>query len=72
MANLNNDVLEELREEARQLKELQGQTNDKLDEIVMCAHRLTQAVACAEQRQDAWTSAFIRYYLSIRKQGSSE
>ena len=30
-----------------------------LNDLVRCVNRITQAVACAESRQDAWTADFL-------------
>ena len=30
-----------------------------LNDLVRCVNRMTQAVACAESRQDAWTGDFL-------------
>ena len=46
------EVLAQLHKEARQ-------QNQKLDDLVRCANRLTQAVACAESRQDAWSGDYL-------------
>ena len=46
------EVLAQLHTEARQ-------QSQKLDDLVRCANRITQAVACAESRQDAWTADFL-------------
>jgi len=64
--------MEHLQEEARlrvtvrQLKEIQRQQSQKLDDIgqklddlVKCANRIAHAVACAESRQDAWTADYL-------------
>ena len=55
----DDDVLEQLQEETRQLKEIQRKQCEKLDDLVRFANRITQAVACAESRQDAWTGDFL-------------
>ena len=51
--------MHQLQEETRQLKEIQSQQSQKLDVLVQCASRITQAVACAESRQDAWTGDYL-------------
>lgn len=48
----DSEVLAQLHSEARQ-------QSHKLDDLVRCASRITQAVACAESRQDAWTGDFL-------------
>ena len=48
----DDDVLEQLQEEIRQLKEMQRKQFEKLDVLVRIANR-------AESRQDAWTGDFL-------------
>jgi len=48
----DSEVLAQLHSEAQQ-------QSQKLDDLVRSASRITQAVACAESRQDAWTGDFL-------------